>query len=681
MVKRYAWLQIALVVVVAMLLSVSHAQRGRVGARRAGISGVGSRAWSPVREFRANSFGAGDLPKQQPASGGGVLGSSIYSGGPPRGSRPRGGRGAPARAAGPGPLSPSQRQNRVYDPIVPLTVTSTTSGAGSSAMLRAQQISTGTRPIADLTGLLARKADGKATISRPYVTSLAPAEEGMRRLAMLTGERALRSKDYKQAFASFEKAWKISHNMPEATLSLAHTYLATADGSYAKAAQYLGKTVKLFPYLPLARVHPKDFYADQAEYQRVLSELEQHVSDHPADGQALFVLAYLRWRDQDGPAALETLQAALMNTEDKQLTASIDLMLRGMGGARDAIADEGPKLQAPIDLAWAGIRLAMPEGFTADRLGEINRVLLATGGKEGEFRPKLALSVYPIGKDVDVKGLMDSVTDHLNGKLGVEDVKIVDEATVKVLDDKAFVRALTCTYLGQQVALARVCFIRDVPSPSGAPAGTKGRRLAYVLGAGVSDRQADQLIPMLAAVARSLAYTDIRRPVDLPVATDGHLIKDPLWGYSMRQPNGWVGSFRESGFDMGQFDLLLGGTVTPRVEIIVATIPETHTPKSFGERAIQLQIDKGNDIKILSQGPATLGGQKGHQFVMQKQTKEGEHVETSIEIGRVICVPAGDGTQRMYALVVRTRRCPEAKAVALMDQMASGFKLMPSSRE
>ena len=680
MVKRYAWLQISLVIVVAMLPSISHAQRGR-GARRAGISGVGARAWSPVREFRADSFGAGDLPKQQPASGGGVLGSSIYSGGPPRASRPSGGGGAPVRAAAPGPISPSQRQNRVYDPIVPLTVASHPSGAGSSAMLRAQQISSGTRPIADLTGLLARKADGKVTISRPYVTSLAPAEEGVYRLTMLMGERALRSKDYKQAFASFEKAWKVSHSMPEAALSLAHTYLATADGSYAKVAQYLGKTVTLFPYLPLARVHPKDFYADQAEYQRVLSELEQHVKDHPADAQALFVLAYLRWRDQDGPAALETLQAALINTEDDQLTASIDLMLRGMGGARDAITDEGPKLQAPIDLAWAGIRLALPEGFTADRLGEINRVLLATGGKEGEFRPKLALSVYPISKDVDVEGLMDSVTDHLDGKLGVKDVKIEDEATVKVLDDKAFVRALTCAYLGQQVAMARVCFIREVQSPSDAPAGIQGGRLAYVLGAGVSDQQADQLISMLAAVARSLAYTDIRRPVDLPVAAGGHLIKDPQWGYSMRQPNGWVGSFRESGFDMGQFDLLLGGAVTPRVEIIAATIPETHTPKSFGERAIQLQIDKGNDIKVLSQGPATLGGQEGHQFVMQKQTEEGEQGETSIEIGRVICVPAGDGTQRMYALMVRTRRCPEAKAVALMDQMAPGFKLMPSSRE
>ncbi len=85
--KRLAILTLfGLVLALTFLPTIAQVRRANIGSG-GHISSPGSHSWSPVREFRANSVGVGDLPGPRPATGGGVLGSSIYTGGPPRGTR------------------------------------------------------------------------------------------------------------------------------------------------------------------------------------------------------------------------------------------------------------------------------------------------------------------------------------------------------------------------------------------------------------------------------------------------------------------------------------------------------------------------------------------------------------------------------------------------------------------
>ncbi len=629
--------------------------------RRSYRGALDGQRWRRAQDYRGSRRGYGGFYGEP---GTGILGSSIYTGGPPHGTQ----RSSPGRGGIQNPsgrsamMAPSMRQTRVYTPMTPLTVTS--ASGGPTALAVSQSLLADSQIIAATTAL-AEGAQQPITVTRPPVTSLAPPEPGAYRTAMLKAETALKQKDYAVAIDSFQAAQRASDDAEETLLSLAHAQLAAADGSYAKAASYLGQAIHAFPALPLARVHPKDFYGDPAEYDRILTALTEHVRANADDAEAMFVLGYLHWRDHKSAEAMDLLGDALVSSKDDELGESIDLLLQGMGASSEAIMSAGPPMQEPVDYPWAGVRLALPTEARQDRLSHINRVMTADAGTADDPQ-RIALSVYPIAEGVELQAVMASVTKYMNDQLGITNVTPETDAVVPFLDSTAAVNVLSCDYSGKRIVGARVCFIRESPSSG-------GQRLAYVLTMAVLEERSDELLPALAAVARSIELTDFSQPIDLPISFVGPRIADPQLGYSLRQPAGWVGSFDHRGFSMGQFDFTKGGAISPRVEVVVLTIPADQTPESFGKQAIEAKVAEGYEMTVLSHGQAELAGLEGYEFAVAKRSGETK----SIEIARFTLVPLDDDQQRLYALVVRCQGATEAQARTVLDAIASEFTLRP----
>jgi len=168
-------------------------------------------------------------------------------------------------------------------------------------------------------------AEGGSTI-----TSLAPDVPGVYRDLILRGEKAFRNEKYRDAASSFELAKDLSINSPETLLSLMHTHLAASQDSYNLASFYLQETLRKFPELPLTPVHPKSFYAQGANYIRDLVRLEKYAKSQPEDPHGLFILAYLRWRDDQAEEARNLLSQALAQSNTDDLAEAIEALWDGM---------------------------------------------------------------------------------------------------------------------------------------------------------------------------------------------------------------------------------------------------------------------------------------------------------------------------------------------------------------
>ncbi len=617
-------------------------------------SGDGERM---IVDFRQDSVGLGDLPQPTPANGSGVLGSSIYSGGAPRGDV----RGYQMGGGGGGAsfttVEQGMTQTRVYDPMATMAVTQPT--PGTSALMVYMGEHSGNQIESAAEGL-AQSAAEQTVVTRPAITSLAPAQGGEYRMAMLRGEALLKQKDYGEALANFKVAETESGGLEESLLAQVFAYLGSADGDYTDAANALGKTLHVFPALPMARIHPNNFLAT-GEYDRIVGALKDHVKANPNDANAFFVQAYLEWCDGDVPEAGAAARAALDCVNDEALKQSIDLLIEGAGMAKEQLQAAAPTMGDPISLPTVGLKLQLPEGFTQGRLRQINRVLEATGGTP-DAPQRVTLNLFPVSDTTALKDLMDS-TMQIDAARGIDMIGVDDEAKVAFMDDdEGYYRAFRCEYGGNNFAVVRFCFTRMITRLDGST-----QRMAYVLTMGVLEDHAAMLLPAVAAVARSIELTEIQRPVDLPIPDAGVVITDQQWGFSVKQPEGWAGALDEHGFTMGQFDCLMGGRVTPRVEVIAAVVDDDHSPKSIVEKALAEKAEQGYEMTVLSDTPVQFAGHEGHEFVATKKSPDGD---MWMEAARVILVTETDETEKLIALVVRCEYATEEQAKAILDAVA-----------
>jgi hypothetical protein len=653
-----------------LMTQVTLGQGGRWGGRSGGYS------YNPVRDFQSYSFGAGDLPGPTPASGGGPLGSSIYGGGAPAGAQRQSSGGDNGQINASVPSSASlmaqggNRTTRVYDPMKPVSFASS---AGGVTALSVSMSQSPTHQIFKATSDLAENADDAVTLTRPALTSLAPPEAGAFRTAMLKGEQELKDNDYTTATTSFEAAKNAAPGAPEPLLSLFHVSLATANGDYTQSADYLGQTLRAFPHLPLARVYPTDFYAE-GEFDTLLAGLREHVKENEEDGNALFVLGYLEWRAAEATDAMKVLGEAVTASNDKELTKSVNLLLEGIGSLRETIIADAPDMQPATDFDWAGVRMALPDGFVQERLTHINNIFVAAGGT-AEAPKRTSLMIYPLPHDMELTPLMDAVTKDIENRVGVLDLTNEGDATVPFFDRSALVRVLKLDYAGNTFVGARMCFVRQVIDPDG-----KTRHVAYVLGLGMLESEADQVLPTLAAMARSIELLDFTRPLDLPVPDTGLRVSDPQLGFAITQPTGWVGSFDDDGFSMGQFDFLEGGVVSPRVDVITATFPAGMTAKEVCKNALETKAKEGFIMTVISHREVQLAGGDGYE-VLFKKTREAtdtQEAQSWIEMGRVVTMSTDGDKERMIALVVRTTDSTPEKTTAIMEAMAPKLSLINS---
>jgi tetratricopeptide (TPR) repeat protein len=616
---------------------------------------VSGRALAIGRAFNYNN----NNPQQQVGSG--PLGSSVYSGRSQYNVPSGGVAPTPSYRTQPGPLAAASRAATPYAPMAPAMI-----GASGSPVAMASGAYS--NPVRDAATVLADANKEAVSITAKWLTSLAPDDPGTVRHPMLEGEAAMRAGDYKQAARKFEAARVASGGSAETQLALAHAYLMLGGQYGDMAGESLAKALAAFPDLPLVRVRPQEFLSGEQAYTDALAKLATYVKHNPNAAEPLFLLGYMQWRDGNTKDARASLEAARQLATDRGMGAGIDVLLAGMNEAREDVLADAPPMGQPQDFAWAGIGLALPSGVKFSPLASPNQVISGIlPGAEGKSSRLVTLYAYPLAEGVTLNTAMDSVANTMGRFSFVTDMRVEAEADVPFQTGQALVRVFTYSTASSDARIAAgwVGFIRP-----GQP------RIGYLLGVATAENQADDILPTLAAMAKTVTLGEFKVPSLAAFDGSGDKYEDRQMGFSIVQPGGWAGRQSDKGFQMGQTILANGTAVSPEVEILVETIPGTYTAKSFGEEAVKLRTPKGMVRKILSEGPAELGGIEGCQFVGTQSPEGGDGSGSMILAGRLILLDRPDGRKQLYALVIRATSASAQDVESLMDKIASGFALL-----
>lgn len=594
--------------------------------------------------------------------GEGPLGSSIYTGG---GSGSRGPIAVNAAPTGNESVLANQvRSVQMYTPMAPVSLSSA-DGANLSGYAAYMN------PFRDMSSALdARDAQGMS-IRSEKMTSLAPKTPGEYRDAMLQGESLMRQGKLQDAADSFEKARKLSSDSAESLLSLSHVYFAMGTKGYDKAAEFLAKTLEVFPDLLTVRVRPQEFYASEEDFAKNAANLDEFVKANPKDAPAMLLQAYIQYRQGQLDKASPTLKAVMALGPAKEIADGVYAMQDGITQIRQFIQSEAPKLLSARNYAWAGIGLAVPEGFKPIALNSPNQVLLGTVQdplRGGSYQ--ISLYAYALAEDMKLKAFMDFMSDSLKQSPSLKNMETDAEVEVPFQTGRALVRVFTYEVgsARQKTTMGWVAFSRD-SKEKGVP------RIGYMLGVAMNEVQADQLLPTLVAISKTVTLTAPVSPSASALAKDGQAVEDRQFGFTMFQPEGWSGRQTDKGYEMGQMDFIRGAII-PRVEVMAQTVAATYTAQSMGEEAIQKRTPKGFIRTILSKGPAKLDGQDGYQFVVSQKPETGAAGAETILAGRLILLDLGNGSKMMFALVVNGGTMSAKEAEAFTETASSFFKLM-----
>lgn len=604
----------------------------------------------------------------QPQAGEGPMGSSMYYGNTTNAPPVIG--GAPPLSGGmDSPLTSSSRSTRVYTPLAPATIVP----SGSSSVTAYAAGSSYANPVRETISVLSERDKEGFALEVPPLTSLAPRTPGACRDAMLRGETAFRQGKLDDAAKSFETARVLSKNSAESLLSLVHVQLAQGEKQYDPAAANLAKVLQQVPGLMQVRVRPKDFFASADEYKKSVAALEAYVKANPKDAGAMLLLGYVQYRDGQIDDALNTAESGIAASPAKELEAGLAALYEGILRSGQVVAAGAPPMEKAKDYAWAGISVAFPKGFKPAPLASPNQVAIGIIDNGKDVDPhQVSLYAYNLGEgDMTLTGLMDFMMNSIRRSPTIKDMTTEAEAEVPFQTGEALVRlfryvsgeAQTKTYMGW------VAFIRE-------PKDKKGPRIAYLLGLATTEKQSDKLLPTLAAIAKTVTMSEAVSPSLATIEMRGDLIQDSQYAFSITQPWGWSGRSTDKGFEMGQMDFTRNNCVSPKVEVIVQTVPGAQTPKTLIEAAIERKAPQGMTRKVLSQGPTKLAGQDGYQVVGTQTPEEGSPGPSSILVCRVTCVDLPDGHKKMYAIVVNCRDAQAKDAESLADKIGSGLQIL-----
>jgi len=626
-----------------------------------------------VRDFTSNSTGLNNLNiNYQPANGGGVLGSSIY--GQQRSNIKPVHISTNRYQSRPYSTAPRQTTtHRRYAPGLPTPTAAPTRRSGGYAPRRT--VSPGS-DYAGVKGVKQRKLP--KDIFERVITSLVPPEPAKHRETMLKGEQAFKKGEYAEALAYFETARQISNNSPESLLSLARASFAMADGSYAKPAEYLARTLEIDPELPQIHIFPKSFYGKQSDYIEQMKKLEDYVKTNPKDPQAQLVLGYIRWRQGKPDESRKALGIALADSKDPHITKAVKILLSTIGKGKDFV--KPPEMAKAEAYPWAGLQLALPKGFEQKTPDQTYQVLNAA--KTGNGEPVIvALSAFSVETDTTPSGIADHLISMWRAKTTVDEFTLVEERDVTIAGLPAIARMFTYTVRGDEASALVMCAIREI---KGKTASDGALRIGYNLLVRTTRKNMLEMIGVINGVSNSTELIELARPIDLPIELSKHSIRDIQGEYTVRIPNGWTAYHDQDGVVLEQIDYLIGGVASPSVNVISLGVPEGMTAKACGESALAFAAEKrGHKVKILEQGPATIGQQDGYQFVVEKrlplESEEGEPKKFGdpfIRISRMLAGPVVDGRKTYYVIMLTLYDCDMKRGESIMDKLADGFMLV-----
>ena len=648
--------------------------------------------------------GAESLARPKPATGSGVLGSSIYR----RQSYNRSG----ARSVAPVPsshrISSAPRTTHVryapsgssggtvHVPVLAPPAAPPSSGLGAY----------GTVPLTpdvsssmyDMFNDLAKGREEILADPGKPITTLVPNVPGEYRDLMEAGEKAFKDGQYRQALVSFKAARALTQSrVPGCMHALMQTVFALAKESYREPAGYLSQTLKDFPELPLVNFSPKDYYGRKEDYAQHLARLEARVKKNPKDADAQFLLAYLLWRDGDFDNAERAINLAIENASTKELKQAIDTLVQGVARTLRPVKGEPPKLQMPRDYPNAGLQLALPEGFKIKPLEKASQVLVASSEGQAEKSQTFTVSIFPVSDGVSASLFVDDTLRDLRRQGTFGDIKVTSRVTFNIHGIMGDGSRLDFSHEGKDLSAVVGCFIRLVRSPN-EPKDSAMIRLAYVVSLETGRANKDSLPPVIQAIAKSIQFTDVRRPMDIPIAK-GKELKDEKLGLGVVIPAGWVARKKSDGIAMGQIDFLLGGVASPMVHASAVDVPAGLDYKQCLQRLLKKYRDMGYTVELLSQGPAKLAGLDGYEFAIRRSVV-GEAVKDPyaekrpaaepmtrpgpayIEMGRFAFSPGSGGdktstdTKKVYFIDMVCYDDNVKKIRTVLNRLAGGFTIL-----
>lgn len=352
----------------------------------------------------------------------------------------------------------------------------------------------------------------------------------------------------------------------------------------------------------------------------------------------------------------------------------------------------------------AGLKLTLPLGFVAEPLSDPYQILQASRNEGMHKAASLAISVYPVEATTTPESLIKTFTDELHENIGIRRLKIEPAPALTFAGQTAMAQRLSYRFGGIKTVGLVACFVRTFDGEAGqVPPGP----LAYLVTFEVLDSYSANLDELVSVIGKAAELTDLVAPATLNVDTKGPYRRDYEAGFAMRQPAGWAAQFNEAGLAMGRMNYLLGDVISPSMQVLATTVPDTETARTCGEKTIELERELGWDIEIVSAEPAKLAGRDAWQIVLRKRmsadytppvddededetsdapelsdaakaAREKALSASSIEVRRFMCMPDDEpGRKKHFALILTCHECSPRGASNLMDAFAGGFAIQP----
>ena len=326
----------------------------------------------------------------------------------------------------------------------------------------------------------------------------------------------------------------------------------------------------------------------------------------------------------------------------------------------------------------AGISLFIPGGGDPAPLLGYEYEVLHVGLKKADGAGcTVRLWAYPVADKVTADGYADAQLGGMKRDPAVWDYKLLKKTHMPVGGLKAAGRLISYTYRQAKCVEARMYFVRPL-------AGAKVN-VCYVLGfESPGERQS---LRVLGEVIKTVTLTALQHSASVPVTGLGEAVRHARHGFSIRPPVGWHIRNAPDTVVISQTDYLLGGVRTPVIRVLVTDVASGVDGARAAKRMLAVlqkaATDKGLAAKVLSEGPAALGGLPGYQFAAWQEPARAAKAEgsagadTVIDVRRVAVLPRGEALfAKCYCLQLTVRGGEAKAALALMDQLADGFAFL-----
>ncbi len=325
---------------------------------------------------------------------------------------------------------------------------------------------------------------------------------------------------------------------------------------------------------------------------------------------------------------------------------------------------------AKVRYPHAGVAVAVPEGFTAQRPEETYDVLaLDRHDARGQVELALTLAALPVAPQATLESFAQGVSQQR--ALAVRNLQAEPAEETTVAGRPARRQRFGYSFRGEPRLAERIVLLAEV---EGEPA----YRMGYLLTAEGHPAAEAELSAALDALAGSLELFAPEHPGAAPLAADPVAVGE--LGFSLRLPAEWKIERAGRSFRAYQVDYRLGGQPYPVLTVTVLAAGEPAlTAQERSAQAVAgaqaLLADQG--FEVLAEGPATLGGQEAYRVVSRLAPESGPlacaqywAVRTGQAYSVSLCGPILDGEhptarlEPMAASLVETFTFTDAPATA-----------------